>query len=193
MKGNRFGQAAILTEKMQNLLRDGFRSEKHRLFWDIAVYTGERWGAICQVKVDDVYIDDKRRLPRQSIRFRAATRKQAAGRRADTREVPLHRDLERALRAYQPPSSGWLFPGKGLRGHIAFGTMSQILEQNLERLGIREPISTHSTRRTFITRLYRQGVDIETLRALTGHKDLKVLITYIEKDPARAARAINLL
>ncbi|MBW4568574.1 MAG: tyrosine-type recombinase/integrase [Tolypothrix carrinoi HA7290-LM1] len=33
-------------------------------------------------------------------------------------------------------------------------------------------MSSHSTRRTFITELHKRGCDIYTIQQITGHKDL---------------------
>ncbi|MEH2461135.1 MAG: tyrosine-type recombinase/integrase [Nostoc sp.] len=41
-------------------------------------------------------------------------------------------------------------------------------------------ISTHSTRRSFITNLANKGVNLATIKKITGHTDLKVLSRYIE-------------
>jgi len=46
-KNNRSGQATLLSEADQLKIRKALTNKKHRLFWDVARFTGERWGAIC--------------------------------------------------------------------------------------------------------------------------------------------------
>ncbi|HEY9703500.1 MAG TPA: hypothetical protein V6C58_13705 [Allocoleopsis sp.] len=66
--------------------------ESHRLFFDIAYYTGEGRGAITQLKVSDVYSDG---LPLDEITFSAPTRKDKV-----TRQVPGHPVLKLILKSY---------------------------------------------------------------------------------------------
>ena len=44
-----------------------------------------------------------------------------------------------------------------------------------------------------ITRLYKNGTDLMTIKQITGHKDIKSLIRYIELDENRAIGAIQAL
>ena len=41
-------------------------------------------------------------------------------------------------------------------------------------------VVNHSTRRTYITRLYRAGVDPILIAQLSGHRDLGSLLSYTE-------------
>lgn len=195
-KNNRHGQAEILSASDCDRIRKAIISKHHLLFWDIARYTGERWGAICQLKVSDVYQDAIASKPHDEITFRKSTRKASPSGKQETRQCPVHPELARILKAYQPKSSGYLFPSLGFGGgHIAFNTCDKWLRAAAVRAGLgHRGISTHSTRRTFITCLYYdRGVDIKTLQAITGHSDLKSLQRYIEVTDDRKAAAIALL
>ncbi|MDJ0737669.1 MAG: hypothetical protein QNJ47_27040 [Nostocaceae cyanobacterium] len=75
MKVNRNGQTAILTDADYAKIRRQFRSDKYRLLFDLAWYTGERWGALIQLEVEDVYQSNGE--PREEITFKARTRKAA--------------------------------------------------------------------------------------------------------------------
>ncbi|PHK08041.1 hypothetical protein VF09_21760, partial [Nostoc linckia z9] len=46
MKNDREGQAAILTNADYSKIRSKIISRKYKLLFDLAWYTGERWGAI---------------------------------------------------------------------------------------------------------------------------------------------------
>ncbi|WGV24775.1 tyrosine-type recombinase/integrase [Halotia branconii] len=180
MKNNRNGQAAILTEADYAKIRKHIRSRKYRLLLDLAWYTGERWGALVQLQVNDVYNDDH--TPREYINFRARTRKASPDGKRKTRQVPVHPVLYESLAAYQPEkNSCWLFPDRAGDKAISLRWADMILRSAVEKAGLAaKGISTHSTRRSFITKLAKRGVSLATIKKATGHTDLKVLSRYIE-------------
>lgn len=194
-KNNRSGQSAILTESDLQKIRKRLENKMHRLFWDIARYTGERWGAITRLNVSDVYRDPYRALPHTDITFPAAIRKASPDGSRQTRQVPVHPSLAEILEAYKPPADGWLFPSSSRPGEpISFQAADDFLRRALEGAQIaHKGISSHSTRRSFITALYLRGVDLATLQKITGHRDLKSLQRYIEISPERVRRAIAVL
>ncbi|MEH1971106.1 tyrosine-type recombinase/integrase [Nostoc sp.] len=193
MKNNRNGQAAVLTDADYSKIRKQIRSQKYKLLLDLAWYTGERWGALVKLKLLDVYNLDG--TPSEYINFRARTRKATPNGKRQTRQVPVHDTLAELLAAYKPePGSVWLFPSRtgdepmGLRG------ADQILRIAVERAGLAaKGISTHSTRRSFITKLANRGVSLATIKKATGHTDLKVLSRYIEVSDEDVKHAIATL
>lgn len=193
MKNDREGQAAILTNADYSKIRNKIRSRKYKLLFDIAWYTGERWGALVQLKVTDVYNDDG--TPKEYINFRARTRKakpkasdqlkntgdKPKSKRAN-RQVPVHPVLAELLLSYKPDSDvEWLFPCRTSEKSITLRWADDILRAAVDRAGLSgKGISTHSTRRTFITNLAKNGINLATIKKITGHTDLKVLSRYIE-------------
>jgi integrase/recombinase XerD len=105
MKINRNGKAAIFTCNDFLKLLKNYAIPSHKLLLQIAFYTGERWGAIVQLRVEDVYSDVVKRIPRKAITFRKSTRKGQV-----TRTIEVASELSSVLKGYQPPSHGWLFP-----------------------------------------------------------------------------------
>ena len=181
MKINGNGQAAILSDRDFFKIRNHVKLCKYKLLLDLAWYTGERWGALIQLKISDVY--DERGKPLESITFRKSTRKKRADGTADTRQVPIHPNLLESLESYKPDSDVWMFPGTGTRGHICLRRAYSVLSRAVEKAGLgSKGISTHSTRRTFITKLHRNGCSMATIKRITGHKDYKSLDSYIEVD-----------
>jgi len=194
-KNNRHGQAEILSASDCDRIRRAIISKHHVLLWDIARYTGERWGAICQLKVSDVYQNAIASEPRKEITFQKHTRKASPSGKQETRQCPVHPELEKLLRLYKPLQSRFLFPsGFGGAKHISFSACDKWLRAAVVRASLgHRGISSHSTRRSFITVLYYdRGVDIKTLQAITGHTDLKSLQRYIEVSDDRKAAAIAL-
>jgi integrase/recombinase XerD len=195
-KNNRHGQAEILSASDCDRIRRSIISKHHLLLWDIARYTGERWGAIRQLKVSDVYQNAIASVPRAEITFQKHTRKASPSGKQETRQCPVHPELARLLQAYKPNSSGYLFSsGMGGVTPISFSACDKWLRSAVVRAGLgHRGIATHSTRRSFITILYYdRGVDIQTLQAITGHSDLKSLQRYIEVSDDRKVAAIALL
>jgi integrase/recombinase XerD len=179
MKINRNGQASILTERDFLKIRNSIHLYKYKLLLDLAWYTGERWGALVQLKITDVY--DENGKPLESITFRKSTRKKRSDGTADTRQVPVHPQLLESLQNYSPGDTGWMFPGKD--GHITLRNAYDVFVRAVEKAGLgTKGISTHSTRRSFITKLHKNGCSVATIKRITGHKDYKSLDSYIEVD-----------
>ena len=193
MKNNRNGQASVLNDSDYSKLRKQIKSRKYKLLLDLAWYTGERWGALVQLKFEDVYNPDG--SPREYITFRASTRKASPDGKRQTRQIPVHEILAEALRGYLPESnSPWLFPNREGHTPITVRWADKILRAAVERSGLEAlGISTHSTRRSFITKLHRAGVDVYTIQKITGHQDVKALGRYVEIDSDRVKGAIATL
>lgn len=193
MKNNRNGQAAVLTNADYAKIRNQIKSQKYKLLLDLAWYTGERWGALVKLQVLDVYSLDG--SPCEYINFRARTRKATPNGKRLTRQVPVHHTLAELLAAYKPlPGSVWLFPSRGADKPMSLRAADQILRTAVQRAGLTaKGISTHSTRRTFITRLANRGVSLAIIKKATGHTDLKVLSRYIEVSDDDVKNAIATL
>ncbi len=193
MKNNRSGQAAILSNTDYSKIRNQIKSQKYKLLLDLAWYTGERWGALVKLKVEDCYNLDG--SPRQYITFRAATRKATPDGKRKTRQVPVHTILAESLLSYKLDSdSEYLFPSCDGDKPISVRWSDRILRAAVDRAGlISKGISTHSTRRSFITKLHRNGCDLYTIKQITGHQDFKSLERYVEIDCDRVKGAIATL
>lgn len=192
MKLNRTGQAAIINPRERHLIRDEL-SPMVRMIFDIGWYTGERWGAIIQLKVSDVF--DNSDKVRDYVTFRKETRKHSAGKVPDTRQVKIHPDLKRLLQWYEFTDSSYLFPSpQDPFKPVSFSNVDSVFKTAIKRAGLADRgISTHSTRRTFITNLYKEGVPLAVLKKLTGHKSMTTLMAYIEVDPDSVDKAVLLL
>lgn len=192
MKIQRHGQAAILSDGDYAKIRKRL-SPKYQLLLDLARYTGERWGAIIQLRVEDVF--DAKGKPKEWITFRAATRKASTKGKRKTRQVPLHPQLKELLEKCRIPEGVWLFPSERLSDrHIILRAADAAFRKAVEQANLtHKGYSTHSTRRTFITRLWEKGVDLHTIQLTTGHQDLKQVGRYIEADPERIRAAISVL
>jgi len=193
MKNDRYGQACLLSDSDYAKIRKQIKSRKYKLLLDLAWYTGERWGALVQLRTDDCYNPDG--TPRDCINFRASTRKATPDGKRTTRQVPVHQVLLESLRAYKHDStSPWLFADRNGNKPITLRWADMVLRTAVEKAGLSaKGISTHSTRRSFITKLHRNGTDLYTIKKITGHKDFKALERYVEIDGDRVKGAIAAL
>ncbi|ALF51863.1 integrase [Nostoc piscinale CENA21] len=193
MKNNRNGQSAIMTDSDYSKIRKQILSRKYKLLLDLAWYTGERWGALVQLKIEDCYNSDG--TPREEITFKATTRKASPDGKRETRQVPVHPVLAESLANYKPAAvSLWLFPNRDGDDSISLRWADLILRSAVEKSGLgAKGISTHSTRRSFITKLHKAGVDLYTIQRITGHRDFKALGRYVEIDTDRVKGAIATL
>jgi len=89
-------------------------------------------------------------------------------------------DPERALFASQ----------KG--GHFSANTMCQLFLEIYKACGYRDA-SSHSGRRTYITRLANKGVGVRLLAALAGHSHISTTQRYIDVNAEQLANAVELL
>jgi len=192
MKLERHGQAEPILELAYLKIRDAFLEESHKAILDVAYHTGERWGAILQLQVADVYVVPmpSNNTLQTNITFRASTRKDRS-----TRQVPIHPGLQRRLQAYAPPADGWLFPSSiNDGGHLTLRAADRALRRALQRAKLEnQGYSSHSTRRGFITSLHNKGVPIRVIQKLTGHKSLSVLSQYVDVSEDQCRAALGLL
>lgn len=189
MKIHGHGQATPINEFFYKKIRKNMITPAHQLILDFGYYTGERWGAILQLRVEDVYLDPVRRVVREDVTFRKATRKDR-----ETRQVPIHPELNLRLRSYKCEFEGWLFPSLVKPGcHLSSRAADRALRRAIARAGLEDAgFSTHSTRRGFITDLYDKFKDVKLIQSLTGHKSLAVVSRYIEVSEERRRQAIAL-
>ncbi|MEH2283351.1 MAG: site-specific integrase [Nostoc sp.] len=190
-KINRKGKAAILTDGEYSKIRRQIRTEKYQLLLDLAWFTGERWGALVQVKVSDVYAEPGK--PKEDIVFPGIIRKHRPDGSSDTTEIPVHAILKESLERYKPQTnSEWLFPSRCGTKPITWRNARNIFIAASNNAGFEvKGISTHSTRRSMINKLRKNGIAKEIIRSFTGHRDNKGLEPYfeIEMDERRAAIA----
>ena len=193
MKNNRHGQAAVISESDYSKIRKQIRSQKYRLLLDLAWFTGERIGALSQVKINDTYNLEK--SPRKYITFQAQTRKATPDGKRKTRQMIMHSTLRESLQNYNPNfNCEWLFPDRGGESHISVRWLDKVLRAAVERAGLAaKGISWHSFRRTFITRLHKNGVGIYTISKIVGHLDVRTTQKYIELDEDQIEGAIEAL
>ncbi|NER26826.1 MAG: site-specific integrase [Symploca sp. SIO1C4] len=173
MKVNRFGQAEILNSHQINLLFDqGFVKPRDRALFGLCLYTACRINEACTLFTKDV-------IGLSCIRPKLLIRCLNTKGKLNTREVQVHPTLHCYLEEYNPNTDKpYLFPGRHGLGHIHRASADRILRKALERVGI-EGASTHSFRRTALTRMSDSGVPLRHIQSISGHRTLDALERYL--------------
>ena len=106
-----------------------------------------------------------------------------------SRTVPLNENAARVLKNWwkegTDPNS-LIFPGKEGK---PFSSLKTAWNRILEKAKI-EDFRWHDLRHTFASRLVMAGVDLNTVRDLLGHKDIKMTLRYAHLSPEVKAEAV---
>lgn len=187
MKNNRHGKAAVWNSNVIRKMRSRLIIPAQRLIFEISLYTGERVGAIVQLKKSDVY--DESGKVKDFITFPGSTRKSSKHGTAQTRQVPIHPDLKIHLNNYGMPDSQYLFPSSTSKsGHITRRAVDKYWRNILRDYGF-NGFSTHSSRRWVINQLRSTGTEISII-AETMAIDINTVRRYLNNDPIACKKAI---
>ena len=122
--------------------------------------------------------------------------KAAQSKGGQTRTVYLNQRLRKALVDYgdtikfSDPQRALFASQKG--GAFSANTMCQLFLDIYKACGLKDA-SSHSGRRTYITRLANKGVGVRLLAALAGHAHISTTQRYIDVNSDQLASAVELL
>ena len=187
MKNNRSGKAKVWTDVVIKKMRSQLKSLQQRLIFEIGLCTGERIGAIVQLRVSDVYGNDGKVL--DTITFPGRTRKSSKHGIAATRQIFIHDHLRTILENYRHATSGYLFPSSSSSsGHITTKAVDKYWRNILNEAGY-EGYSTHSNRRWVINKLREAGTEI-SLIAEAMAINVSTVKKYLDENPIACKSAI---
>ena len=145
------------------------------------LHTGLRFGEACALTWGDVDLTTK------LLTVRGETAKTAR-----TRYVPLNATATDTLKAWKPEHAepgAFVFPGK-----VEGQPVTDIKTAWLQLLkGMPKPLAgfrVHDLRHTFASKLVQAGVDLNTVRELLGHSDIKMTLRYAHLAPEHRAAAV---
>ena len=107
------------------------------------------------------------------------------------RWIPLNHDALMAIDELAERKAGPYLIHHGGGGPYT-STKFRLFPQFLKGIGITE-LRWHDLRHDFASRLVQSGVDLNTVRELLGHSDLKMTLRYAHLAPHNARRAVDLL
>jgi integrase/recombinase XerD len=188
-------QAATLSEAQIKRALRFCQSRKHvtrdSTILLFSLHTGLRAKELAALRIGDVYDADG--TVRTQFTLTAA---QTKGARART--VFINAALTAQLLRYAAwrninPSLCTAALFRSQKGnHFSANTMCQLFLNIYKACGLSDA-SSHSGRRTFITRLANKGVGVRVLAALAGHSSIAVTQRYIDVNDAQMASAVELL
>lgn len=178
---------ALSRQELRRLLRACHREAnmRDRAIMELLAGTGIRVGELLALEVGDVHIG--KRSGRLVIR---------EGKHGSYREVPLTKDVRRALSAHldvHPQAKAEDAPlWWGARGPLRHrSSISRLLDKYALRAGL-PSVTPHQLRHTFATHyLEANPDDLRGLAALLGHSDLSTVMIYTEPSTADLARRME--
>ena len=190
MKKNRFGQAKVLDTEELDLVIKYLPSKFHQVLANTLRNTGARVGEVIQLTWNDV--------EEESILFP----KTICKRKLKSREIFLSKTFYKSLmdwkedwalyKGRKPLPEDYIFYGRFNGSHITSRAFFLALEKSLERAKIRGATS-HSFRRSQLTKLHKSGLPLKIIQSLSGHSSLNTLSLYLQVDDEDKKRAISLL
>jgi integrase/recombinase XerD len=186
-------QAQTLNEAQLRRVLHYCRSRRHPIRDETIVlfsfYAGLRAKELAALRRSDVF--DEAGAVREQFILSAS---QSKG--GKTRTVYLNQRMRRALAEYaaglklNDPNRALFESQKG--GHFSANTMCQLFLDIYKAVGLKDA-SSHSGRRTYITRLANKGVGVRLLAALAGHSHISTTQRYIDVNAEQLASAVELL
>ncbi|MFM6060304.1 MAG: tyrosine-type recombinase/integrase [Microcystis aeruginosa] len=182
MKCDRNGQAKILTDSEITAIFSLF-SERDKAIFAICLYCGCRISEALSIRSGDI--------TNGVITLRKNSTKGKKG----SRSIPVSPSLEKILNDYidSIASPGeFLFPGRFKTKPLTTAYADLVLRQACQKLRLKG-ISTHSFRRTALTRMHAAGVPLRTIQRISGHSSLAALAFYLEVTDENIRDAVNLI
>jgi integrase/recombinase XerD len=186
-------QAQTLNEAQLRRVIQYCRSRRHPIRDETIIlfsfYAGLRAKEIAALTRDDVFDDEGN----ARTQFTLSAEQSKGGK---TRTVYVNQRLRRALAEYAAglnlnDSDCALFESqKG--GHFSANTMCQLFLDIYKAVGLKDA-SSHSGRRTYITRLANKGVGVRLLAELAGHSNISTTQRYIDVNAEQLSEAVELL
>ncbi len=184
-------QAQVLTERdvkqmLAQIARSAFPA-RNRCMFLLMLYSGMRVGEIAALDVGDV-IDGNGAI-RHQILLKAH---QTKGRHARTvlLNTQAQAELERYLRTEHGSADSPLFTSK-VNKRFSANSLVQVLGRLYDACGL-DLATSHSTRRTFCTRLAERGTAIHIIAALAGHRSASTTMIYLTANENMMRNAVEL-
>ena len=186
-------QARVLTDKeLKQVLNYNDACERHaarnRLMLLLTHWAGMRVGEVVALRVSDVV--DEGSKPKSEIRLRAS---QTKGIHARTVFVStrLQREIVKYLQASNTQYSERSLFRTQKSQQFSANTATQLLQRVYARAGMRGATS-HSGRRSYLTKLADKGVSVFVLAQLAGHQHISTTQRYVSVSDTQLRNAAEL-
>jgi integrase len=179
------GRIVYLSPVQATALLEGARSDQNRQIYPfilIGLRTGMRKSEILAIRREHVNPDAR------SIYIPAA--------KAGARTQPISADLASFLTEYidtLPKGTPWLFPSVGAeQGHTVDVRKAFVRAVTAAGLDPKQVVR-HTLRHTAITHLVQAGVDLPTVKRISGHKTMAMVERYAHQSGSHIAEAMDKL
>ncbi|MCI0716742.1 MAG: tyrosine-type recombinase/integrase [Chlorobi bacterium] len=173
-----------------SILLSGIDNKDLRNIVSFALKTGCRLNEILNIQISDINFTDSTIAIKNKDDFKTKTGK--------VRFIPITNELKGLLVSIIgvegnvfpfKNTDSYLFNKKGYKFNKEF--ISKSFKKNLRRLGFPEKYHFHCLRHTYITNLIKSGVNINYVKALAGHTDIKTTERYIHLSTDDLRRALE--
>ena len=188
-------QAKTLTAEELRRVLDYTATRKHstrnRALVLASFYSGCRVGELSSLTYADV-VDSEGKV-RDEIRLRAENTKTKEARIVFV-NAKLKKELQQYANAYKPADTQlkFFYSQKRKSNGYNANTLTQFFHYLYKKAGV-FGASSHSGRRTFITKLANQGVSVRVLASLAGHRNISTTQAYIDVNDDMKRRAVELV
>lgn len=186
------GQAKVLDEKeLKKVLRIveiGNHAERNTAILILSHYLGLRAKELASLKICDVYENN---TIKKTLRLIAPYTKGAKHRDLALGNKIVVKSLMDYIKERQD-EDGIVFSGNAPLFRSQKGSafspnaMVRVLGEIYKKSGFNDA-SSHSGRRSLITKLAYAGIDLNSIRQIAGHSNISTTQRYIENDPNRIA------
>ena len=147
----------------------------------LALNAGLRKGEVFNLRWTDLDFVGKH----LTVQGEGETREEGA-KSAQTRYVPLNREALEVLQAWRTaPAEGYVFPGRTEGERLDDVKKAWLPVVKAAKL---TAFRFHDLRHTFASKLAMTGTDLNTIRELLGHADIKMTLRYSHLSPRTKPR-----
>ena len=192
------GQAQALTERDIEIIKRSIKGgdNPHQVVRNMGIFILSNWlglrsKELAAQKVKDVYENGK---VKDTLRLLAGYTKGEKHRDLALANPEVIKTIQATVAAQEEqyhrinPEAPLFRSNRG--SHFSANSMRRVLKTIYIDAGYPDA-SSHSGRRSMITRLAEKGIDVNSIRIIAGHSSLQTTQRYIEENPARLANILK--
>lgn len=171
----------FLTEEEFKKVLESTDNKLMRCIFYVIFHSGLRISELTNLKLEDVDLDNKVM--------------HILGKGEKYRDIPISDKLYSVLIEYlnNREVEGDYFFATKKTGSVSNQYINRCLKDAVKKAGIKKEISCHSLRHSFGSNLLAKGANIQDVRELLGHSDIKVTSVYLHSIPQSLKKSVNLL
>ena len=186
MENRRQGKSQVLSKdeikRIVQFQKNSRHSVRNLCLVNLSLFTGMRVGEVSQLKLKDVVNEN------WEIKKEVVLKKEYTKTKKNRVIYLVHPDVRKSIEKYvgdrrkmelgketRKPFEKPLFVSQK-NGAFSPRSLQRLYKHMMQSVGLDEMCSSHSFRRTFITNLISQGIDIKTVSTLAGHSSVQTTV-----------------